>query len=170
MKIKKIVGIAAVSIIIIVGAEVLGYFRAYEKINEEYIAVLTDNRDDFEYVARTMQQWESESLSIIYFNIHGWHTDFDDNVSIYNSEIESEISNNKKFYESLKNIYELNEISYIAVYSDTIAFNFSKPLRDRGYCSIIYGEDIKKCSCTHMINNEWALQVVPLYHTHDYYR
>lgn len=94
--------------------------------------------------------------------------DFEDCVSSNNPELESEISNNKKFYESLKNIYELNEISniWISVYSDSIGFNFKRPLRGQSD-RIVYGEDIKKFSYTHIIEENWALEMKPEYdHSH----
>lgn len=163
MKIKKIIGIAAVSIIIIVWAEILGYTTAYARINEEYIAVFTENRDDFEYVAQIMKQYKR--YSGIAFDYRDSQRDFEDCVSSNNPELENEISSNKKFYESLKNIYELNEIRNIYVFSDFINFNFRRELRGQSD-RIIYEEDIKKCSCTHIIDENWAVEMEPEYHQH----
>lgn len=166
MKIKRIIGIAAVFIIIIVVAEILGYSMAYARITEEYTAVFTENRDDFEYVAQMMKRCDNDSY--ISFDYNDNCMDFEDCVFSNNPELESEISNNKKFYESLKNIYELNEISniWISVYSDSIGFNFRRPLRGQSD-RIVYGEDIKMFSYTHIIEENWALEMKPEYdHSH----
>lgn len=160
MKIKKIIGFAAVSILIIAVAEILGYTTAYARITEEYIAVFTDNRDDFEYVAQIMKQCNNDSY--IGFDYRDRYMDFEDCVSSNNPELEGEILNNKKFYESLKNIYELNEIRNIWVYSDSINFNFRRELRGQSD-RIVYGEDIKKFSYTHIIEENWALEMKPEY-------
>lgn len=167
MKIKKIIDIAAVSIIIIVVAEILGYTTAYARITEEYIAVFTENRDDFEYVAQIMKQ--CKKYSYISFDYRDSNMDFEDCVSSNNPELESVISNNKKFYECLKNIYELNEIRniWISVYSGSVEFTFRRELRGQ-YDRIVYEEDIKECSCTHIIDENWAVEMKPEYHDHEY--
>ena len=114
---KKKIGIAVYIVIIAVAAIIVfirsfnrTYNGAFERTDEEYIAILTDNQDDFEYVARTMQQWDEGSVS--FEDSYGRPLDFDD-ILIKNQEIESEISSNEDFYKSLKNIYELKEISFI---------------------------------------------------------
>lgn len=165
MKIKKIVGIAAVSILIIVWAEILGYSMAYARITEEYIAVFTENKEDFEYVVQIMKQCKKDSC--IAFDYSGYYMDFDDCVSSNNQELEGEMSKNKKFYECLKNIYELNEIRniWVWVYSYSIEFNFRRELRGQ-YDRIVYEEDIKKCSCRHIIDGNWTVELKPEHHHH----
>lgn len=160
MNIKKITGIAAVSILIIVWSGILGYSMAYARIAEEYIDVFTENKDDFEYVAQIMKQCKKNSC--IAFDYSGCYMDFYDCVSSNNPELESEMSKNKKFYECLKNIFELNEIKNISVlvYSYSIEFSFRRHLRGQ-IDGIIYGEDIKKCYCTHIIEENWALEMRP---------
>lgn len=165
MKAKKIAGIAAVSIIIILVAEILGYITAYTRIIYGYIAVFTDNRDDFEYVAGVMKKWEG--FSYIAYDYRGSHTDFNDCVSSNKTELESEMINDQQFYDSLKNIYELYKIRNIWVYEDCIEFSFRKILRGH-YCEIVYGEDIKECSCRYIIDENWALELSPDRHRHDY--
>lgn len=96
MKIKKVIGIAAVFIIIIVVAEILGYSMAYARITEEYTTVFTENRDDFEYVAQIMKRCNNDSY--ISFDYYDNRMDFEDCVSSNNPELESEISNNKNVF------------------------------------------------------------------------
>lgn len=127
-----------------------------ERTNEEYMAILTDNQDDFEYVAKTMQQW---SEGYIYFYEKGERIDFD-NVSSNNPEIENEILTNDDFYKSLLNLYELDEIKAIVITKDAIEFRFSKfPLGYRG--GVSYGENLDKYYGTHPIDEHWVLQMIP---------
>lgn len=138
MRSKRIIGIA---VIVITGLVILGLYIAYEwkqtieiyrygrnnyekeRTNEEYMAILTDNQEDFEYVALTMQQWSRGSIH--FEDDYGRRIDFE-NVSSNNPEIEDEISNNDDFYKSLKNLYELDEIDYIMIEREEIMFYFSK--------------------------------------------
>ena len=129
-----------------------------ERTNEEYMAILTDNQDDFEYVAQTMQQWSSGYID--FYDDYGRRIDFE-NVSSNNPEIEDEISNNADFYKSLKNLYELDEIDYIMIgKEDIIMFYFSKfPQHYHG--GVIYGENIEMNSFTYTIDDKWVLQMLP---------
>ena len=171
MRSKRIIGIA---VIVITGVVILGLYIAYEwkqtieiyrygrnnykkeRTNEEYMAILTDNQEDFEYVARTMQQWSSGYID---FYENGRRIDFED-VSSNNPEIEDEIANNADFYNSLYNLYELDEIYDIVIEKDyVIMFYFSKfPQNYRG--GVAYGEK-ERHFYTHTIDDNWTLQMIP---------
>ena len=157
MKNKKIMGMSVILIIIITGAVIIKLInRDYVRTNEEYMAILTDNKDDFECVARTMQQWSTGRID---FYKNGRRIDFD-NVSSNNPEIENEMSINDDFYNSLHSLYKLDEVRYITIREDTIEFHIIK--FPRGYHGgIIYGENIEKQSFTYPIDDNWVLQMLP---------
>ncbi|MBD5492831.1 MAG: hypothetical protein HDR12_00220, partial [Lachnospiraceae bacterium] len=132
-RILRIIGIAVIVIIVVV---ILGLYIAYEwkktieiykygrnnynykqeRTNEEFMAIVTDNQEDFEYVARTMRQWSDGYID--FYDNYGRRIDFE-NVTSNNQEIADEISNNADFYKSLKNLYDLDEIRDICVWGDT---------------------------------------------------
>ena len=153
MRRKRIVCIAVIVILIITGVVIIT--RDYRRTNEEYMAILTDNQEDFEYVARTMQQFSSGSIHFHY----GRHTDFD-NISSNNPEIEDEISNNADFYKSLNNLYELGEIGYIINEEEYgIMFHFRKfPQNYHG--GVAYG-GIERDWPAIPIDDNWVLKMIP---------
>lgn len=53
MRRKRIIGIAAIVILIITIVIIIS--KDYRRTNEEYIAVFTENRDNFEYVTQIMK-------------------------------------------------------------------------------------------------------------------
>ena len=156
---KKNIGIAVCIVIIAVAAMIVfirsfnrTYNEAFERTNEEYWAILTDNQDDFEYVARTMKQWDEGSIN--FKDPYGRPLDFDD-ILIKNQEIESEISSNEDFYKSLHNLYDLSEIRRIEIEEGAIRFHYSKP--PQGYrCGVVYGENINS-SGDDQIDENWEL-------------
>lgn len=156
---KKIICILVIIIILITGAVIIKLNkRDYERTNEEYIAILTDNQDDFEYIAQTMQQWSSGY--IYFYNDYGRRVGFDDIIS-NNQEIKDEISNNTDFYKSLYKLYELDEIDSIVIKKeDVIMFYFRKFPRNY-HGGVAYGENIKMNSVTHQIDDNWVLQMIP---------
>lgn len=172
MRSKSKIGETALAVIVIIifaGSILLGLYINYankkreqelmegrERTNEEYMAILTDNQADFECVAKTMQQWSEGS---IYFYEKGERIDFDD-VSSNNPEIENEILTNDDFYNSLLNLYELDEIESIVIAKDAVTFRLIYfPYNYHG--GICYGENIEKDSCTHSIDDNWVLQMIP---------
>ena len=175
MRGKRILRIIGIAVIVITGVVILGLYIAYEwkqtieiyrygrnnyekeRTNEEYMAILTDNQEDFEYVAQTMQQWSSGYID--FYDDYGRRIDFE-NVTSNNPEIEDEISNNDDFYKSLNNLYELDEIDYILIEGEDIMFYFSKfPQNYHG--GVAYGENIKMSSVTHPIDDNWVLEMIP---------
>lgn len=160
---KKKIGIA-VYIVIIAVAAIIAYIRSYnrtyngafERSNEEYVNILFDNIDDFEYIARTMQQWDEGSIR--FEDPYGRPLDFDDAL-IKNQEIESEISNNEVFYKSLHNLYDLDEIDGIVIEEDAIMFYYSKPPEGYHDCGVGYGENIERHAT--QIDEKWVLQMLP---------
>ena len=142
---KKKIAIAVYAIIIAVTAIIVyiksynrTYNGAFERTGDEYWAILTDNIDDFEYVAKTMQQWDEGSISFYDSNLK--LLDFEDAL-IKNKEIKSEISNNEGFYKSLHNLYDLDEIGRIVIKEDAIMFYYSKPPQGFHDCGISYQTD-----------------------------
>lgn len=115
---------------------------------EDYINVFTENRQDFECVAKVMGKWASGSI------------DFDDGISSANQEIEKEISGNADFNNSLTNLYDLKEISYILIEDDEITFYFSKFPKDY-HGGISYGKNLKEKFGTILIDDDWALKMLP---------
>lgn len=101
---RKIVVAAGILIVIVAGFFL--YRHSNERSNEDYINVFTENRQDFECVAKVMGKWTSGSI------------DFDDGISSANQEIEKEISDNADFNNSLTNLYDLKEISCILIEDD----------------------------------------------------
>lgn len=115
---------------------------------EDYIYVFTENRQDFECVAKVMEKWASGSI------------DFDDGISSANQEIEKEISGNADFNNSLTNLYDLKEISCILIEDDEITFYFSKFPKDY-HGGISYGKKLKEKFGTILIDDDWALKMLP---------
>ena len=115
---------------------------------EDYINVFTENRQDFECVAKVMGKWTSGSI------------DFDDGISSANQEIRKEISDNADFNNSLTNLYDLKEISCILIEDDEITFYFSKFPKDY-HGGISYGKNLKEKFGTILIDDDWALKMLP---------
>lgn len=91
-----------------------------ERTAEEYIAVLLDNKEDFDYVANAMQQLTSASSpSHINFYLNNDEIVIDDCFSTNSQEIADEILNNNEFYNHLQNIYRLDEIRRVACVKST---------------------------------------------------
>lgn len=160
---KKKIGIAVYIVIITVTAITVfirsfnrTYNGAFERTNEEYMAILTDNQDDFEYVARTMQQWDEGSIS--FEDPYGRPLDFDD-ILIKNQEIESEISSSEDFYKSLHNLYDLDEVDRIVIEEDAIMFHYSKPPQNYR-CGVAYGGKESDWPAI-PIDGNWVLKMIP---------
>ena len=175
MRGKRILRIIGIAVIVITGVVILGLYIAYEwkqtieiyrygrnnyekeRTNEEYMAILTDNQEDFEYVAQTMQQWSSGYID--FYDDYGRRIDFE-NVTSNNPEIEDEISNNDDFYKSLKNLYELDEIYYIVIEKEYgIMFYFSKFPRNY-HGGVAYGGIERDWPAT-PIDDNWVLKMIP---------
>lgn len=105
-------------------------------------------QQDFECVAKVMGKWTSGSI------------DFDDGISSANQEIEKEISGNADFNNSLTNLYDLKEISCILIEDDEITFYFSKFPKDY-HGGISYGKNLKEKFGTILIDDDWALKMLP---------
>lgn len=136
--------------------------KRYNRTNEEYVAILINNKEDFDYVAKEMKKWQKGH---IYFDVSWENNDQEIAIGEYlssnNQEIVYEVVNNDEFYEHLMNLYSLDEISYITVLGDYVAFNFSKnPIKYHGkLCyreKIIIDEGI-----TQEIDNHWVLMMLP---------
>ena len=123
-----------------------------ERTDEEYIAVLLGNKEDFDYIAEMMMQWPKRSA-----------IDFDkDGVSSDSQEITDEMSNNQEFYEHLENLYNLNEIWFIIKEGDRIVFYFNKPPKNY-HGGWYYWEDTEKGGLmkTAVIDEHWTLEMLP---------
>lgn len=143
---RKIVVAAGILIVIAVGFFL--YRHSNERSNEDYINVFIENQQDFECVAKVMGKWASGSI------------DFDDGISSANQEIEKEISGNADFNNSLTNLYDLKEISCILIEDDEITFYFSKFPKDY-HGGISYGKNLKEKFGTILIDDDWALKMLP---------
>ena len=122
-----------------------------EKTNEEYILVLLNNKEDFDFVAEMMMQWPERSS--IKFGMEILSDD---------QEIANEIANNAEFYQHLEDLYNLNEISLIYSEGDCIAFNFSDP-PENYHGGWYYWEDTQKGGLmkTAVIDEHWTLEMLP---------
>ena len=143
---RKIVVAAGILIVIAVGFFL--YRHSNERSNEDYINVFIENQQDFECVAKVMGKWASGSI------------DFDDGISSANQEIRKEISDNADFNNSLTNLYDLKEISCILIEDDEITFYFSKFPKDY-HGGISYGKNLKEKFGTILIDDDWALKMLP---------
>ena len=121
------------------------------RTDEEYISVLLDNKEDFDYVAEMMMQWPKRSA-----------IDFDkDGVSSDSQEITDEMSNNQEFYEHLENLYNLNEIWFILA-EDEIAFYLRELPKDY-IGGFYYWENTEECDYgrAKIIDEHWTLEILP---------
>ena len=151
MLVTVVIVMIAMLIILIIISEILYDGEKYDgRTKEEYMAVLLDNKEDFDYVAEMMQQWTDGS---IHFDKKG--------ISSRHQEIADEISNNEEFYGHLKNLYDLKEIDYILIEGDQIAFYFSKfPSWCHG--GVFYAENIREdSSVRRKIDDHWMLYMIP---------
>lgn len=156
MRIKKIIkilitAITAIIVIMIIAIIITNIFdkgNTYDdRTKEEYIAILLDNKEDFEYVAKMMQQWPARSF-----------IDFNGGISSNNKEITDAISNNKEFYGHLKNLYDLDEIDYVMIGRTQILFYFSKcPSQCHG--CVVYSEEIEGNVNGDKIDDYWTLDM-----------
>lgn len=154
MKDKKILLLIAVIILVATGIKVIAFpnrsSEEPEKTNEEYMAVLIDNKEDFNYVAETIQQWPVRSC-----------IDLDGGISSDSREITNEIRNNKEFYDHLNNIYKLNEIDYIIVLEDEVKFDF-RIYPQNYHCSLACVESAEDDPIyKHKIDEHWVLYMIP---------
>ena len=168
-KIIKSVGIILsvilIAIIGIIAYEIFDMHRYDDRPNEEYIAVLTDNMEDFEYIAVAMLQWEEGYLT---FKPHmpdsGKEVEVDDKFYTNNQEIANEIENNKEFYDHLESLRELGEISSIRITMDgnMIEFAFGKiPCDYRMH--VCYIVDEEPGWITMRIDDHWIYSALPNY-------
>ena len=151
MLVAVVIVMIAILIIIIIISKIFYDGEKYDgRTREEYIAILLDNKEDFDYVAEMMQQWSARS-----------NIDFVGGISSNNQEITDEISNNEEFYGHLKNLYDLKEIDYILIEGDQIAFYFSKfPSWCHG--GVFYAENIREdSSVRRKIDDHWMLYMIP---------
>lgn len=102
---------------------------AFENTRDNYISLLNENKEDFDYVARVIGQW---SRCGIYFDDYGKGAlpeiiYFDDYLSSNNQEIIDELTNNKEFYNHVMKIYDTG--GFYAIYSseEDIEFGLSNP-------------------------------------------
>lgn len=131
-----------------------------ERTNEEYVSILLDNKEDFDYVARMMQQWPPRSY--IDFNE-------DNSITSGSQEITDEIENNEEFYGHLKNLMDLGEVWYVirATSSldekdDSIEFQFREPSKDY-HGGWYYWENTEEGGLlkTEVIDEHWTLEMLP---------
>ena len=127
MKKKKVIGFLIAGILIVIGAIIIRFLNkrveiteniedeesveniedaegieSEERTDEEYISILLDNKEDFDYVAEMMCRWDEGSI------------DFENGIiANRNQELADEISNNEEFYGHLKNLMDLGEVYYI---------------------------------------------------------
>ena len=151
MLVAVVIVMIAILIIIIIISKIFYDGEKYDgRTREEYIAILLDNKEDFDYVAEMMQQWSARS-----------NIDFVGGISSNNQEITDEISNNEEFYGHLKNLYDLKEIDYISIERDRIAFYFSKyPSWCHG--GVFYEENIgEDDAIRRKIDDHWMLYMIP---------
>lgn len=101
---------------------------AFENTRNDYISLLNDNKEDFEYAAEIMGQWSKGNIYFGDFNdrITG-NMKFDSYISCNNKEIIDELSNNQKFYNHVFNIYSLAEIALVNAEEDYISFVINNP-------------------------------------------
>ncbi|MBD5549639.1 MAG: hypothetical protein HDQ96_00445 [Lachnospiraceae bacterium] len=146
MNYKKLVVIAAV---IIIGMIFL--YRIRERTNEEYVSIFLENREDFDYVAEMMKQWPDRSI-----------IDLEDGISSEDQKIADEIENNIEFYEHLKNLHDLKEISDVVKWSDEIEFSFRKPPKNY-HGGWYYWENTEEGGLlkTEVIDEHWTLEMLP---------
>ena len=129
---KKISLSVIIILILILGIIVyiiIDEHRYDNRSDEEYIAILQDNIEDFEYIAVTMQQWEKGYLSFrSRMPDSGEEVEIDSTFFTNNGEIANEIENNAEFYNHLVSLRELREITLIRVKmdGDMIEFAFGK--------------------------------------------
>ena len=151
MLVAVVIVMVAMLIILIIISKIFYDGEKYDgRTREEYMAILLDNKEDFDYVAKTMQQWTKGSI------------DFDKKgISSMHQEITDEISNNEEFYGHLKNLYDLEEIDYISIERDRIAFYFSKyPSWCHG--GVFYEENIgEDDAIRRKIDDHWMLYMIP---------
>ena len=159
MKIKKIIKMLvtvvivmiAILIIMIIISKILYDGEKYDgRTKEEYMAVLLDNKENFDYVAEMMQQWPARS-----------NIDFVGGISSNNQEITDELSNNEEFYRHVKNLYDLKEIHNILNEGEETAFYFSKfPSQYHG--GVFYGKNIREeDNIRRKIDDYWMLYMIP---------
>ena len=151
MLVAVVIVMVAMLIILIIISEILYDAEKYDgRTQEDFMDIFRDNREDFEYVAKMMQQWPVRSC-----------IDFDKGISSENQEIADEISNNEEFYGHLKNLYDLKEIRYIIVRKEEIEFHFYKfPSQYHGV--VFYGENIREDDAIRRkIDDHWMLYMIP---------
>lgn len=122
-----------------------------ERMNEEYISIFLDNREDFEYVADMMNQWPD-----------GNFIEFEEGISSDNQEIAHEIENNTEFYEHLKNLYNLKEISDVVKWENEIEFSFSNPPKEY-HGGFFYWKTMEEegILTANKIDEHWTLVMLP---------
>lgn len=137
-----------------------------ERTKEDFIAVLLNNKEDFDYVVEAMKPWAQKKYSQ-FINFYLSDNDeivIDDRFSTNNQEIADEILNNTELYNHLLNIYNLNEITRIicSISSEgyQVYFRYSKyPKNYHG--GLWYMERIMHEVFIYEIDRHWALEMVP---------
>lgn len=137
-----------------------------ERTDEEYIAVLLDNKEDFDYVAEAIQHWTSVSFPshINFYLSDNEEIVIDNRFSTNNQEIADEILNNQDLYIHLQNIYSLGEIRRIACNKSSdgymVVFTFFKFPKDF-HGGFIYMESMDYGPPIHKIDAHWGFEMLP---------
>lgn len=104
-------------------------------IKEEYTAMLSDNKEDFNYVAEMVEQCSSKSSSgylTFYIKTFGENGEIEinDRFTTNDRELADAILNNEEFYDHLMNLYNLEKISQILCRRTTGGYIIEFQLKD----------------------------------------
>lgn len=139
--------------------------QADERTDEEYISILLDNKEDFDYVAKIMTQW---SWGYIYLDdnylSNSQEVVIADHFTTNNQEMASEILNNEDFLRHLQNLYNLGEIKGVFCSKSSngyiVTFNFYDFPKDFDG-GLYYMENMIVGYQIFQIDEKWALWMIP---------
>lgn len=150
--------ILVVSIIIIIGSFFI--YEKYFKSDDMYISILEENKMDFEYVAKEMEQWQSGWIGFESNNTYDNAIIINNHVFASSQNIVDGVANDDDFYASLMRIYELDAISCVMIEGNEVIFYFSNPpAYYRG--GFVYSEKIETDSISKEIDEHWMLRMIP---------
>lgn len=119
----------------------------YAHMKNQYTTLLQRNKEDFEYVSETLQQWSDG------------HIFFQDEIISDNLEISNEIKNNAEFYQHLEKLHKSNKIGVIGydVYPDRKVIVFYLRAPEEFYCQLRYKD--KESFQRIQVDENWILQM-----------
>lgn len=120
----------------------------YKIIEQNYIELVKNNKEELEYVVNKMHRWPHSSIF------------FGNSISSNDRDIDYELKINFEFYEYIKNLYEMEEFDSIHAEDNEVNFRLSNPPENcYGYLSYYKENTEVHSDFAVTIDEHWVLWI-----------